>query len=51
MEQRENKKFCFKLGKKFAELTNYWKKFMVMILWVVLKFTRGLHDLKMAVTI
>ena len=51
MEQWVNIKFCFKLGRKFAETYELLKKFMVMIVWAVLKFTRGLHDLKMAVTI
>ena len=51
MEQRANIKFCFKLGKKFAETYELLKKIMVMILWVVLKFTRGLYDFKMALPI
>ena len=42
--------FVLNLKKNSLRHTNWWKKFMVMIVWVVLKFIRGLHNLKMAVT-
>ena len=35
MEQGANIKFCFKLGKKYAETYELLKKFMVMIIWVI----------------
>ena len=51
MEQRANIKFCFKLGKKFAEIYELIWKVYGDDWWVILKFTRGLHEFKEAVII
>jgi hypothetical protein len=47
VEQRVNMKFSVKLGKSTTETMICWRKFMVMSVFLVFKFSIGLKCLKM----